>query len=534
MRATRHKSENAPDFIKKYVNYGGSIRAAQFIVLAAKARALSRRRYHVTYEDVTALAIPVLRHRILLNFHAESERMDADEILRRLIAHMPPPKGGAELQRFLDPAVLASISALDLLAKTVVDGFVAGLHRSPDFGFSQEFAEYRAYAPGRRPAPRGLEPVRAHRAQLPQALSRRDQQPTHRAAGRQQLHGVHAQRRRPKKMDYARFTAASLFYLAIHNQRDAAGLIVFDDEVRNYIRPSTRQGQLAPLAGRAGAGRTARPHGLRQAAAALSETAAPARHRDRDLRLLRGPGRRSCGPSSRCDSTATKWCCFTSSIRRRFGPMMSGPAVLVDLETDAAHGSDPGIREDDVPRRRSRPHRANCGIATRAAGMDYHLLAPISRSMRALREYLTHSPGEALMGFLASLVPRRPGRAGVPVYRASAAAPHDDASAGQLADVLRAGHAELHPASPAALLAAVRAAVCCCCCCWCWRLRIHSSGVRLAIRTAVCCWWCSTIPSACARHAPGRREAAGALQLLAATARSQKAQVMALGGQVRC
>src|ERR1700748_2119839 len=56
VRATRHKSENAPDFVKKYVNFGGSIRAAQFIVLAAKARALSRKRYHVTYEDITSLA----------------------------------------------------------------------------------------------------------------------------------------------------------------------------------------------------------------------------------------------------------------------------------------------------------------------------------------------------------------------------------------------------------------------------------------------------------------------------------------------
>ena len=92
VRATRHKSDNAPDFVKKYVNYGGSVRAAQNIVLAAKARALSRKRYHVTYEDITALAVPVLRHRILLNFHAESERIDSDEILRRLIAHLPPPK----------------------------------------------------------------------------------------------------------------------------------------------------------------------------------------------------------------------------------------------------------------------------------------------------------------------------------------------------------------------------------------------------------------------------------------------------------
>jgi MoxR-like ATPase len=92
VRATRHKSENAPDFVKKYVNYGGSVRAAQFIVLAAKARALTRKRYHVTYEDITSLAIPVLRHRILLNFHAESERIDADEILKRLLAYMPPPR----------------------------------------------------------------------------------------------------------------------------------------------------------------------------------------------------------------------------------------------------------------------------------------------------------------------------------------------------------------------------------------------------------------------------------------------------------
>jgi MoxR-like ATPase len=92
VRATRYKNDHAPDFVKKYVNYGGSIRAAQYIVLAAKARALSRRRYHVTYDDVISLAIPVLRHRILLNFHAESERVDADEILRRLIEHMPPPK----------------------------------------------------------------------------------------------------------------------------------------------------------------------------------------------------------------------------------------------------------------------------------------------------------------------------------------------------------------------------------------------------------------------------------------------------------
>ncbi len=93
VRATRHNSGLAPEFVKKYVNYGASVRAAQFIVLAAKARALARRRYHVSYEDITALAVPVLRHRILLNFHAESDRIDSDEILRKLLEQMPPPKG---------------------------------------------------------------------------------------------------------------------------------------------------------------------------------------------------------------------------------------------------------------------------------------------------------------------------------------------------------------------------------------------------------------------------------------------------------
>jgi MoxR-like ATPase len=92
VRATRPKSENAPDFVRQYVNYGASVRAAQFIVLAAKARALSHQRYHVTYEDIVSIAVPVLRHRILLNFHAESDRIDADEILNRLLAQVTRPR----------------------------------------------------------------------------------------------------------------------------------------------------------------------------------------------------------------------------------------------------------------------------------------------------------------------------------------------------------------------------------------------------------------------------------------------------------
>ena len=92
VRATRPTDPTAPDFIKKYVNFGASVRAAQFIVLASKARALTHRRYHVTFEDIRTLAAPILRHRVLINFHAESERMDSDVILKRLLEAKPEPK----------------------------------------------------------------------------------------------------------------------------------------------------------------------------------------------------------------------------------------------------------------------------------------------------------------------------------------------------------------------------------------------------------------------------------------------------------
>jgi len=92
VRATRPKSEKPHELVKRYVNYGASVRAAQFIVLAAKARALSNRRYHVSYEDITSVAVPVLRHRILLNFHAESDQVGADEILKQLIPQVERPE----------------------------------------------------------------------------------------------------------------------------------------------------------------------------------------------------------------------------------------------------------------------------------------------------------------------------------------------------------------------------------------------------------------------------------------------------------
>jgi MoxR-like ATPase len=92
--ASRPVNDNAPDFIKKWVNWGASLRASQFLILGGKARAVMNGRYNVSIDDVRALAYPILRHRILLNFHAESDRIRPDDVIRRLIEAVPAPKSG--------------------------------------------------------------------------------------------------------------------------------------------------------------------------------------------------------------------------------------------------------------------------------------------------------------------------------------------------------------------------------------------------------------------------------------------------------
>src|SRR5262245_6198940 len=93
-RTSRPSGENPPDFVKQYVNYGASLRASQFLILGAKARALIHGRYNVAVEDIQSLAYPVFRHRILTNFHAESEGIWSEEIIRRLVETVPVPKSG--------------------------------------------------------------------------------------------------------------------------------------------------------------------------------------------------------------------------------------------------------------------------------------------------------------------------------------------------------------------------------------------------------------------------------------------------------
>ena len=87
--STRPGQAAAPDFVKNWVNWGAGTRAAQFLTLGAKARALLHGRSHVTREDLVALALPVLRHRVLVNYRAEAENVGVETVIQRLLERRP-------------------------------------------------------------------------------------------------------------------------------------------------------------------------------------------------------------------------------------------------------------------------------------------------------------------------------------------------------------------------------------------------------------------------------------------------------------
>ena len=89
--ASRPRQTSTPDFIKEWVSWGAGTRAAQFLVLGAKARALLKNRAHVTVEDIQILADPTLRHRILLNYRAEAEGITVEAVVKRLLETIKPP-----------------------------------------------------------------------------------------------------------------------------------------------------------------------------------------------------------------------------------------------------------------------------------------------------------------------------------------------------------------------------------------------------------------------------------------------------------
>jgi len=288
-------------------------------------------------------------------------------------------------QRFLNPAILAGISGLDLVAKTVVDGFVAGLHRSPDFGFSQEFAEYRAYTPGddlrhvdwNVYARTGRLYLKRYRGETNSVLTILLDASNSMQFG---SHGVN-------KMDYARYLAASLFYLAIHGQRDAAGLITFDDEIRNYIRPSTRQGQMRRLLA-----------GLEQAEArARTDFAKPMRYfqefvKRRGMVLIVSdfwePPESIVRTIEPLRFRGNEVVLFHVLDPEDVRPELNGPSMLIDMETEKQLEVTPDYTKREY-REKIAAHLADLRDRSQAAGLGYYLLMTDRPLDDALREYLT-------------------------------------------------------------------------------------------------------------------------------------------------
>ncbi|MCP5111477.1 MAG: DUF58 domain-containing protein [bacterium] len=295
------------------------------------------------------------------------------------------------LQRFLDPQILAGISGLDLVAKTVVDGFVAGLHRSPDFGFSQEFAEYQAYTPGD-----DLRHVdwnvfaRTERCYLKRYHGETNSQLTLLLDVSSSMnYGSGA----ITKVNYARFLAASLFHLA-SKQRDAAGLIVFDADVRNYVKPSTRQGQLHRLL-----------HAIELAEPAegvLEDFAKPFVHfqeflRRRGLvvvitdfrRVTPAEAIRTIEPLTfRGNEVIVFHVVDPVEVR----PTFEDPVTLIDMETGDSMEVSPEFVRNVYPER-MKAHIEELRTKAQNSGMDYFLLETNRPLDAALREYLSIRQG---------------------------------------------------------------------------------------------------------------------------------------------
>src|SRR3954471_11182043 len=146
--------------------------------------------------------------------------------------------------RLLTPTMLASLANLELVARTAVHGFLTGLHRSPQFGFSQEFREYRAYAEGDDPRFVDWNVY----ARTDRTYIRRYQGETNtRLMIALDVSASMGSSSGPvSKLQYAKYVAASLAYMALQ-QHDPVGLIAFDSTVRSFRPPSSRTGSLGAI-----------------------------------------------------------------------------------------------------------------------------------------------------------------------------------------------------------------------------------------------------------------------------------------------
>ena len=292
-------------------------------------------------------------------------------------------------QRFLQPAVLAAISNLELVARTVVDGFISGLHRSPYFGFSQEFAEYRMYTPGD-----DLRHVdwnvfaRTERTYLKKFKGETNSRLTILldASGSMAFGSGEI-----PKMDYARYLAASLAYLS-GQQRDAAGVMVFDDEIRDFVQPSSRSGQLR---------RTL--HALEKAEPGKrTDFGKPFYHFQEMMRNRRGMVVvisdfyedpevivKAIEPLQWRGNDVVLFHVLDAQELR---PKFDGPMLLTDSETQSMLETTPEYARGEYTARID-AHTAALATKARAAGLTYHL-SPTDRPLdECLREFLVVRQG---------------------------------------------------------------------------------------------------------------------------------------------
>ena len=295
------------------------------------------------------------------------------------------------MQRLLDPSVLAGISGLDLVAKTVVEGFLFGLHRSRELGFSQEFAEYRAYTPGD-----DLRHIdwnvyaRTERAYLKRY---RGETNTLLTVLLDASNSMKYSSHKVTKSEYARFTAASLFYLTTQAQRDAAGLIVFDSEVRNFIRPSNRQGQFYRLLSGL---EHAEPQARTDITKALVRFQESLRRRGVVIVIsdfYETPERiiRALEPLRfRGNEVLLFHVLDPAEVR----PQFRGPTTLIEMETEESLEVSPEYARTEYALKID-SHIAALRDGARGSGMDYHLLVTDRPLDGALREYLSIRQGRA-------------------------------------------------------------------------------------------------------------------------------------------
>ncbi len=286
--------------------------------------------------------------------------------------------------KLLRPEILAGLSNLELVARAVVEGFLIGLHRSPNFGFSQEFVEYRPYAEGDDP-----------RFVDWNVYSRTDRTYIKRFFGETNSHlvillddsaSMGFTSGAVSKLQYAKFLSASLAYLA-NKQHDAVGCIVFDEEVSDYRQPSTRSGKLQGVLHSFDAATPSRGTDLGK----------PFRH-FRDLISQRGMviviSDFYCDPSAMIESVRPlafighDIILFQVLDPKELKPDFSEAMLLEDVETgDAVEVSKQFIR--DAYPQRVQEHILSLKEAAKGFGADYVFLKTTDSLDLALRNYLT-------------------------------------------------------------------------------------------------------------------------------------------------